>query len=372
MPPKAPNLKFKPKLVRSQRSDEQVNEDGHDEDLALRQLERLRRAQQELETATPTVKREEAADAPTAPGFPAPGPTTQGVHRDAAPRQLPHDIPLTQLFGGGRDLPSVAPALPADTLRTAMTQADAEEHGVLRYMPAPLDRGGPSRPVRSSSKSIQDDATAGTAFLRAMDEELALERQRNMEFYRSVLAPMGAPVVKQEEDQDVAGGAHPRGGSVVWLQLPRLHASGGTEQVPFDIRHMPPGKIGEVKVYESGRMTMEINGCCFDVSADAVDEAGGGPCSLAVMMTRNGPSATPTCYFLDVLQHKLQDACGSGSGACGRIKQCDPSLSPSLSLPLSHEHTSLLSLGCCSAVHSSLPVRKLCYTYEAPPFSAPD
>lgn len=278
MPPKTPNLKFKPKLVRQSEVSEDAKDDDHE--VMLRQLERRNRAQQEA--ASQEVK---APVNPVESGFSsssAQAPVGRSAGSADAPRQsrslLSQHEALSDIFFPPSSLPQSAPALPINSLHTSLCQKGEEEFKT--YRPISLgDRGPAEKPV-SEEKGGEE---SGTAFLRAIDDETANAYASNAAFHESVMS-----CVNEGSDQSC----------LVWLQVPKFHPG----NVPFDLTAMPPGRIGEVKVYESGRMVMEINGCYFDMFAEDPNEDS---CCLAAA-TRVGDAAQSNeCYLLGTLQHKL-------------------------------------------------------------------
>lgn len=358
MPPKTPGMKFKPKLVKTQRQETDDNADGHDAALAARQLERSNRAQQEVVSSSPppqpaghlasnsTILSSSGAQGGLAGGR-ALRTTTMA---SSSARPVTESQTFLDMFSGAQQVPETAPALPLNTLHTALTAANADDGAMGfggqvedRYPPIPLATKattqihGTGRAGAGGSDSMQKD---GTAFLRGMEDELATANRHNQRFYKDVLEPFSPgfrdPNVPSSQAYGNSFGEGSDGvdqppSSLVWIQLPRWHTASssgsGPCAVPFDLQQLPPGKIGEFKVYESGRMTMEINGCCFDVLAEAPhEEDGAGACCIAAMTQIGEESAstssypnplleafpgqqytanTGSCYFLDVLQHKL-------------------------------------------------------------------
>lgn len=371
MPPKKVSMKFKPKLVKSKQSDDFATADATEEEVARRQRERIQKLQQELNEHT---KREEIRpfSSPAVNGHDAA--SHVATHRgESAPgkRSL-----LNGAASSGSDLfnengtvvdffscpraavPLTTPALPANTLYSALSTESATRD---MYPPVALTSSSSQNSSScsaaktteaspnegpSSSTAIQDDATAGTSFLCAREVELQASYRNNQFFVKNVVEP------STQSTSDPNGCPS----SLVWIQLPRFRdasvmGGGGahpprhqgkaegiagherisfptgtniSSSVPFDLRNLPPGKIGEVKLYRSGRMTMNINGCCFDLLAEGSEQAegttpgAGGGCSLAAFTTieteKGSVSSTPTgevaspqstCYLLDILQHKL-------------------------------------------------------------------
>lgn len=389
MAPKKASMKFKPKLVKSMKADDIATTDATDEEVARRQRERIQKLQQEqgkeierksVLSPSSTTANDSGTVPPRVGGFQIRGsaPVSEmllGRGNPANQRFSDDTRTLVDFFSGPQvaAVPSTTPLLPANTLYSALVS-----ESTVRDMYAPVtlttsrnNSGGGGSDYRSggnssshegrlgnraellsedaspspSSPAIQDDATAGTSFLRARERELQESYRNNQSFLKNVIEPSTQDARETNESSS----------SLVWIQLPRFHGvspihGGGhplqdqgklrdssahestlspsgiqaSSSVPFDLRQLPPGKIGEVKVYRSGRMTMNINGCCFDLLAEASENTGstgrggGGGCSLAALTTvetekdsvysipgsvETAPQAS--CYLLDILQHKL-------------------------------------------------------------------
>ncbi|KAG5467004.1 hypothetical protein LSCM1_01182 [Leishmania martiniquensis] len=210
--------------------------------------------------------------------------------------------------------PETAPPLPKNSMNmivlpSASRSSDPMHSGL--YAPLPLDASLPSRLAAEESgalssgqgaKSGASESTTvvamdvdGTAFLR----EVELERQRayaaNRRFYEESLHPVQA--------SSPSATAAP--GGLVWMQLPRFH-----ENAPFSFFDLPPGKVGELKVLRSGRMLLEIAGVYYDVAVEGYEDAGNdGACAMAVATQPSAypsnPSSKASCYELGLLQKKL-------------------------------------------------------------------
>ncbi|AYU83224.1 hypothetical protein, conserved [Leishmania donovani] len=357
MPPKAPNLKFKPKLVL--REDDTAARPPATQatgDLSLLQLARLQGLY--IEEQAPSSSEAVAglgdrlAPASSSPahgggdgegrgpaesssdprgGHPQQRCTNLSSNGDGArgiaassllrPRGRSHNLSahaaLEEASRRHVDIsqyPEVAPPLPHNSMNTIVAPSalrnDDPMHSGL-YAPLPLDASLPSRLAAEEcvafsaaqgvvSGTPQSSAATpmdvdGTAFLR----EAELEQQRayaaNMRFYEDSLRPMQASVPS----------ATAAPGGLVWMQLPRFH-----ENAPFSFFDLPPGKVGVLKVLRSGRMVLEVAGVHYDVAVEGYEDAGNdGACAMAVATQPSAypsnPSSKASCYELGLLQRKL-------------------------------------------------------------------
>ncbi|CAJ1012350.1 putative RNA polymerase III RPC4 [Leishmania naiffi] len=210
--------------------------------------------------------------------------------------------------------PETAPPLPQNSMNaivsSSVSQWSGSTHSGL-YVPLPLDATLPTRfaaeergdlssaqgavggAPRSPSAAPMD--VDGTAFLREAELEQERTFAANMRFYEEILRPM----------QTVVPSAAVAPGGLVWMQLPRFH-----ENAPFSFFNLPPGKVGEMKVLRSGRMVLEIAGVYYDVAVEGYEDAGNdGACATAVATQSSAypsnPSSKPSCYELGLLQKKL-------------------------------------------------------------------
>lgn len=350
-------MKFKPKLVRSKQLDELSTTGATEEEVARSQWERIQKLQ--LQEQVKDQKEEVSPYPITDATENEVVPSTKIKDRAHVPAGLSHldersspkvhfsddSATLVDIFSSSEGtVPSTTPPLLPDTLYTTL-MADSASGDV--YRPVPLTSSTGQSGVTSSSESpssstvIQDDATAGTSFLRAREIELQDSYRNNQLLFNNVIQPSSQHSSSLNDSS-----------SLVWIQLPRFHEisplssdtsvaqdsmemndseannsrySTGTNRprnVPFELHRLPPGKIGEVKVYRSGRMTMTINGCCYDLLAESSEHAensfsSGGSCCLAALVTPESESSSPpsdsvavapsqaTCHLLDILQHKL-------------------------------------------------------------------
>ncbi|GET92938.1 hypothetical protein, conserved [Leishmania tarentolae] len=351
MPPKAPNLKFKPKLV--VRGDDTAARPPAAEataDLSLVQLARLQGLYIEEQVPSSSEAVSGSGDRLAPPSSsPAHGGGDAGgssgtragnlqqwsanlaSNEDSAreiaassllrPKGRIHNLSahaaLEEASRRQIDIsqyPEGAPPLPHNSMNTIVSPSVSNNHDPVHsglYTPLPLDASLPSRLAAEESRTLSATGAAangtqqpisaapmdvdGTAFLR----EAELEQQRayaaNMRFYEDSLRPM------QASDPSVTA-AH---GGLVWMQLPRFH-----ENAPFSFCDLPPGKVGALKVLRSGRMVLDIAGVYYDVAVEGYEDAGNdGACSMAVATQPSAypsnPSSKASCYELGLLQKKL-------------------------------------------------------------------
>lgn len=347
MPPKAPNLKFKPKLV-PHGGDPTVRAlpPQSTDDLSLVQLARLQGLY--VNEEQPTFSAEASGTAGLSQPRQAPAShSTQGrassghsgggsggsSRRTGAPaddeeagdsaqgssallrpktgrgQHLSAHAALEEASRRHVDLsnyPETAPPLPVNTINTIVSPAMSRHGALLQtalYAPLPLDASLPSRLAETEDASATASAVVaatgsgapldvdGTAFLREAEREQQHAYEANMRFYEEHLRPT----------QQASAAA----GELIWMQLPRFH-----ENPPFFFADLPPGKVGELKVLRSGRMVMEIAGVYYDVAVEGYDEVGSdGACAMAVATQPStypsDPTSKASCYELGLLQKKL-------------------------------------------------------------------
>lgn len=350
-------MKFKPKLVRSKQLDALSTTGATEEEVARSQWERIQKLQQQEQI---NDQKEEVSPYPIIDaGKNEVVPTAKFKDRTHAPAGISHldkssspkvhfsddSATLVDMFSSSEGtVPSTTPPLPPDTLYSTL-MADSASRGIYRPVPLTSSTGQSVDSSLSGSPSsstvIQDDATAGTSFLRAREIELQASYRNNQLLFENVIQPSTQHSSSLNDSS-----------SLVWIQLPRFHeiSSPGSDtsvtqdsnekndweanksgypagatrprHIPFDLHRLPPGKIGDVKVYRSGRMTMTINGCCYNLLAESSEQgensfSSGGSCCLAALITpesenSSSPSDTATvappqatCHLLDILQHKL-------------------------------------------------------------------
>lgn len=316
MPPKVPNLKFKPKLVSAASKQPTTTPVSGSEwqDLSLLQLERLHR----LSTDELSTKAESQAQSSSHPvsstnvvgsfaSESSPTGTTGAVARRAAglprPPQSTHAA-LQEACNRYVDLsayPEQAEVMPPNTLQAHLTENRAAEYGQPTvYPPIALDSVEACRTSSLSTGQSGHSAAAqpdGTAFLREGDEELKRAFQTNQDFVAHTLA---ANSHSSEFDM------HTSDGHLVWMQLPRFHTNGPS---PFVLKDMPPGKVGELRVLKSGRMVMSIGGVCYDVWVeDAARDLDGACATVAVTQPSPypmDPNSKAQCYQVGTLEKKL-------------------------------------------------------------------
>ncbi|KAG5492303.1 hypothetical protein GH5_01220 [Leishmania sp. Ghana 2012 LV757] len=357
MPPKAPNLKFKPKLVlREEGTAARPPPTQATDDLSLVQLARLQglyieeRASSSSGAATGPGERLAPASSSSAHDSGDGGGVRTTVSSSTACAGQPqqHRTHLSNSEDGARgtavpslmrpkgrshnlsahaaleeasrryvdisQYPATAPPLPQNSMNTivlprASRSSDCMHSGL--YAPLPLDASLPSRLATEECGTLSSgqgavsgastSATAvamdvdGTAFLREAESEQQRAYAANTRFYEDSLRPMQASAL--------SAAAAP--GGLVWMQLPRFH-----ENAPFSFFDLPPGKVGELKVLRSGRMLLEIAGVYYDVAVEGYEDAGNdGACAMAVATQPSAypwnPSSKASCYELGLLQKKL-------------------------------------------------------------------
>ncbi|CCW61387.1 unnamed protein product [Phytomonas sp. EM1] len=333
MPPKVPNLRFKPKLVAKSKPSDPQN--SNREELTLLQLERLQQNQQ--------PSPQQSSETPYADSAPGASPRDPGGLSSKNPpssssNARPGEEPISTR--GGRMIPTRAAPLghasaacypdraemlPVDTVNAILTP---DGDGLDRVIcPIPLQppetvssssfsgkASGPSSTVkqedeeeteRGGPRPTEPTLLDGTAFLREGAEELARAHRANWRFYQESLSPKASLDVKLEEEEEYGvGGGDAAGkgeGPLVYLQLPRFF-----ENPPFVFANLPPGRVGELKVFKSGRMVMDIAGVHYDVWAEGGEE--GAYATVAVTQPPSDPmdpNAKPSCFEVGTLKMKM-------------------------------------------------------------------
>lgn len=315
MPPKVPNLKFKPRHIVRAKEEPDVSESPTALDnLSFVQLERLR-LQQEAALQQEQKEREQQL-------YPAQQHVANGV--SSAPSGALHNAGAAtpggseRLRGFGRvaiaaaavraltrdfsNLPPTSEHLPENTMSSVL-EMESENPATTVYRPTPLDSNVSAEPKHEAEFSVEGDVKVpvaetgndGIAFLKGYEKELKSSRQDNLRFDRDVLH---ASANALDVEADVG---RRNVGELVWFQLPRFQAD-----PPFRLSNLPPGKVGEIKVYKSGRMIMEIGGVCYDVAVEGYSAVGTEACNVVSAVT---PAQQPTdmarCYQLGLLSKKL-------------------------------------------------------------------
>ncbi|KAH9601875.1 DNA-directed RNA polymerase III subunit RPC4 [Trypanosoma melophagium] len=302
MPPKLPNLKYKPRrVVRAKEEDDAT----HEADLSLVQIERLRLQQEQTAEAAANKNSNNNRDGHrTASTTAAIGTTTTAgeggpIRRPARSQSGPLAASRAAAF-----LAAEAERFPANTM-SRILEAEADNPNMTVYHPTPLDSTLPARlkvsageeeHVRGDDRRVETTAQDdGIMFLKEYEEELRRTREANMRFENEVLNP-SANKISVETDV----GRHDEG-ELVWLQLPRFQAN-----PPFLMTQLPSGKIGEVKVYRSGRMVMEICGVHYDVAVEGYNAGDDGACNVvSAVAPPQQPDERSSCYQLGLLTKKM-------------------------------------------------------------------
>lgn len=328
MPPRAPNLKFKPKMVRQSKQPGGGAPDEH-KDLSLVQLERLQRHDQ---VATPPPDGAPAVHAAAAAPTPAPKPSRptrqtgtsvsfsggdgggggggggsgsashSSPARKSAAAQL-HEA--TERYYDSTQDPERAHTWPVNTINSLLEDGPDASENARSYRPIPIcDEGCASASAADAPHDVRGggglsgpDATLdGTAFLRAAEDEARAAWDTNRRFHETVLC--AAPEGSQE-------------GHLTWMQIPRFHG----RNPPFVLSNLPPGKVGELKVLRSGRIVMDIAGVHYEVMLDDQDSLSadassiGGACSTVAVTEPSSfpmdPSVPANCYEVGTLEKKL-------------------------------------------------------------------
>lgn len=303
-------MKFRPKLVKTKSETTEAFVESNEAEMALHQRERANRVQQEVllrDLSLPTVRSGvESSSNQEDASFPqnlreSNGSAAQNAANGIGASLFADNTALTDVFAATSGAAESAPPLPRNTLHTTLAVGEPRSYPpvALTAHEKELEEGH-----AGEKDFVQNDAVAGTAFLRGMDGEIERGFEFNKAFHRDVVQPATGNLQCSSEGSAITG----ESGALVWMQLPRLHPVPGAHSeamIPFDLSQTPPGKIGELKVYESGKITMEINGCCFEVLAESSGSEGGS-CGIAAMTTASHESdQKSSCYFLDLLQHKL-------------------------------------------------------------------
>ncbi|KPA86508.1 hypothetical protein ABB37_00655 [Leptomonas pyrrhocoris] len=367
MPPKAPNLKFKPKLVlREDDTTLRPLAPPSTDDLSLVQLARLQGLYVDEEHVRSTADTGGGAGQPPTPAPTPASPSSaqggppgrggggsrsgggssrrganfaneeesdeaQGSSALLRPKAVRgHNLSAhAALQEASRrqvdlsDFPETAPPLPVNSMNTIVSPAMARQGTALHttlYPPLPLDASLPSRLAAEAGSevcAVGDGATLTPSLTAATENATPLdvdgtaflreaerEQQRAYEANARFFEEHLLPTQQMNTTVAAAGGAGVPG-ELIWMQLPRFH-----ENPPFSFTDLPPGKVGELKVLRSGRMVMEIAGVYYDVSVEGYDDVGSdGACAMAVATQPcpypSDPTSQASCYELGLLQKKL-------------------------------------------------------------------
>ncbi|CCW68927.1 unnamed protein product [Phytomonas sp. Hart1] len=310
MPPKMPNLRFKPKLVAKSRP--QTPQDSSREELTLLQLERLKQEQQQQQHTQPPP-----LDAPGAsPQDPA-GPTSRRDPSLSARPPTTANHPETiaayrEKATIGKDAlcrqaniasyPDRAETFEANTVYSILTTPGDAFNRVICPVPLQLpekenEEGQPQAPPATA---LFD----GTAFLREGDNELARAHRANLRFYQKSLSKEAALDVKNEEKDEYEIGkssTEKEEGPLVYMQLPRFF-----DNPKFTLANLSPGKVGELKVFKNGRMVIDIAGVYYDVWAEEREE--GIHSTVAITQPSSDPldaNCKPSCFEVGSLAMKM-------------------------------------------------------------------
>lgn len=367
MPPKAPNLKFKPKLVlREDDATVRAPPPQSTEDLSLVQLARLQGLYvNEEKGTTPPAESEQQTQAqrPASAASGGHGGASSGrggggggvslssgcgaggrrggntaagaSSADDGAEDASGSALLRPKTGRGHHLsahaaleeaarrhvdlsayPETAPVLPVNSMNTIVSPAMARQGALLHtalYPPLPLDASLPSR-LATEAETASASTVAATPIALAEDAPLNVdgtaflreaerELQRAYEFNRRFYEEQLRPT--QYPSSTTPASAAAASGELLWMQLPRFH-----ENPPFCLADLPPGKVGELKVLKSGRIVLELAGVYYDVSVEGYDEVGSDGASAMAVATQpspypSDPSSKPSCYELGLLQKKL-------------------------------------------------------------------
>jgi hypothetical protein len=249
MPPKLPNMKFRPK------SDPRVKIEEEDDDELLATLQRERMEQQTAQT------HQSHAAAATAPPPPLPA--------EGSVRSRPN--PPTRTNAGGsrasnRKESAISAALEttptemvlssaadeilrsAPLLDTALQSAVSSATGEALIRPAPLSMNFSAQVKVEGGGEMgpRQQTEDGVAFL----EQSRFEQDSIWALNSSLLLDGSSPFRNPD-------------GSLVWFQLPKPAAAAVSEH---SLQSLGTGKVGKMVVYKSGRTVLVINGTEFEVA----------------------------------------------------------------------------------------------------------
>ncbi|CCD16801.1 unnamed protein product [Trypanosoma congolense IL3000] len=306
MPPKLPNLKFKPRHVVRPKEEPDISDSSTALDnLSIVQLERLRRQREAAfeEQQRGSERRQDEGHGATALANPDKGPDITAPHgsgsiaRGGRPRGSAASA-VAALAHNYSNLPAEAERFGENTMSSILNM-ESDCPGAVVYHPIPLD-GCPHAGARYQNDGMTEEEgrgdvglpseNDGVAFLKGYSKELENSRKDNLRFERDILRASASTDVDR---RDI--------GDLVWLQLPRFQAD-----APFKLSNLPPGKVGEIKVYRSGRMVMEISGVSYDMTVEGLSSGGGEACNVVSAVTAaQQPTDMARCYQLGFLSRKL-------------------------------------------------------------------
>ena len=275
MPPKVPNMKFRPKT--DQRIKIEADED--DDLLSSVQRERLEQQISQQPTAAAEAPRPESTGKQAAQGaVPKVGGAASRSSRSARTVKLEDD----RRGVSDQPIPLVSTAAD-DFLRSAISMetslqscvSSATGQAVIRPVSLALDRRAPGEEVGMCPRQLTED---GVAFL----EQNRVEEEAACALNRSLLL-------------DERGALSQPEGSLLWFQFPKPAAAAAQYSLPA----MGSGRVGKMVVYKSGRTVLNINGVEFDVSMSKDSSA------QFVSTVLSNPSEGAVCYELGRVAAKV-------------------------------------------------------------------
>ncbi|KAG8343206.1 putative RNA polymerase III RPC4 [Trypanosoma vivax] len=319
MPPKVPNLKFKPRhVVRAKEESCPPDTQAEMDNLSLVQLERLRlqpdttsqvQGKQEHRRAARVVEQERTSpvsnDDPHGSSVFTSPPTA--VDRSRRYERTPAaPVSTTTPTYGNASCAATLECLPTNTMPKILHMIPGNPNTSI-FHPVPIANiahsqfaaggveGGAELGEAVSRRDGLQMENDGTMFLRSYENELHNSRQENLRFEREVLSASHSRI-KDESDT----GRHD-GGEFVWFQFPRFQVNPA-----FQFTQLPPGKVGEMKVYKSGRIVMDICGVPYDVCVEGDAASGEGACNIvSAVRPAQQPNDKARCYQLGLLGKKL-------------------------------------------------------------------
>jgi hypothetical protein len=332
MPPKLPNLKFKPK------SDPRIKSEAEDLDdpemMSLVQRERLKQLQlqaekeQQVQRAAVGQVRAELGGGNPAPGGPSIGGASRGndgrvkpegssgggggggsgmsskIVRDSA--KLQHQI--AAVAASQFTAASSASHLPHNNMEAVLCSESNNDLPASLIRPVALSTAGSAVSMNKAPSDGADhvDPNVGTAFLEDWRVESDHGRAQNRHFFG-----MSDPAVAQASSSaGVSSMVHPKETELVWLQLPRgAHAADPTKAGAnyLSLKQMPAGRIGQLRVHRSGRCVLVFdNGLELEVSSSSVGDARGGMSQVAVAtLPPMNPGEPPMAFELGPVISKM-------------------------------------------------------------------
>jgi hypothetical protein len=356
MPPKAPNLKFKPKLVLHE-EDATVRAPAPQstDDLSLVQLARLQGLYVDKEQANRSSAEGGAAatssssgQQPQTPASPSAmhggggssssgraggggggggrrealygnaegnAEETQGLSALLRPKtgrghHLSAHAALEEASRRHMDLsnyPETAPPLPLNSMNAIVSPAMARQGALMHtslYPPLPLDASLPSRLAAGAQQ-----AESGVVAQGPPSHGGTTVAPSTAAAGGGGSAPLDADgtafLREAEREQQRAYEANMRFyeehlrpalqqhmGTAASGELMWLQIPRFHENPPFSFMDLPPGKVGELKVLRSGRMVMEVAGVYYDVAVEGYDEVGNDGACAMAVATQ--PSTYPS------------------------------------------------------------------------------